>query len=491
MLRFYLLLFLASCQMAPKIPPNTLRISFMQDPATIDPRKSCDYTSSSLICLLFEGLTRCTSGSDVELAIAEKVTISEDQKTYTFSLRKTFWSDGHPLSAHDFEKSWKDILTPGFPAPCAYLLYPIKNAESYAKGLCTEVGIHALDDHTLRVELEQPTPYFLSLTAFPLLLPVPAHNNKLILPWEKTIVCNGPFIIEKMDPGSQLILKKNTSFWNLPKIHLDTIHISIVSDELTAIHLFEKGELDLVGGPLTPITMDILPKNLPFHLIPMAASTFCSLNTKKLSLPIRKALSAIQNHPKLVKEIEMMGQIPARHILPPSLRESFSDNVKETRAPIKLDPIELTLYYKGHPLEKKIAQTLQKIWEETLGIHIQIEQVESKSLINKLHTKNYQLCLAYWIAQFHDPINILERFKEETGAKNYPGWSSDEYKEYLAQNDLEKGEYLLEEQTVMIPLYHWNSPLLINPRVQGLSSTSTGGLLLERISLSKSSVLHH
>lgn len=468
MIRLIILLLFVSCQQGVKIPPNTLRISFLQDPATIDPRKSSDYTSSTLICLLFDGLTRCRSGVDVDLAIADKVEISNDEKTYTFYLKKTVWSDGHPLTASDFARSWKTLLTPGFPSSCAYLLYPIKNAENYALGLCKEIGVQVLDDYTLQVELEKPTPYFLSLTAFPLYFPTPNHAN----------VCNGPFLIEKMEVGSQILLKKNPHYW--APIQLEKIHISIIRDEMTAIHLFEKGELDLIGGPLTPLTVDMLPKNVSYQLIPMAASTFCTLNTKTIDKKQRKALLfAIKNHPAMIQEIKSLGQIPASHILPPTLRENFEE-IAETPHTFSPPSGSFILYYKNHPLEKKIAQTLQKIWKDA-GIHVRIEQVESKSLMKKLYHKNYQLSLASWIAQYHDPINILERFKDETNAKNYPGWSSPEYTAMLANNEYEKAELLLEEEAILIPLFHWNSPLLLHPRVKGLASTSTGGLILEKI----------
>lgn len=470
MFRLILVLFFTSCQNISKIPPHTLRMSFLQDPATIDPRKSSDYASSTLVSLLFEGLTRCTGGVDVKMTIAEKVEISQDKKTYIFHLKKTVWSDGTPLTASDFKRSWKSLLTPGFPSPCAYLLYPIKNAEKFAKGLSDEIGVTVVDDYRLKVELEKPTPYFLSLTAFPLYFPHPSHAP----------VYNGPFLIEKIKVGEQIVLKRNPYYKDL--VSLEKIHISILRDEMTAIELFKNGELDLLGGPLTPLTLDMIPENISYHLIPMAASTFCTINTHSIDKEKRLSLTAaVKNHAILNEEIQQMGQIPAEHLLPPTLRENFQDHPLSTQTDATFDE-PLKLYYKNHPLEKKIAQTLQRIWRDS-GIQVDIEQVEAKSLMKKLYHKHYQLSLASWIAQYHDPINILERFKEESNAKNFPGWSNDEFKELLANNEFEKGEHLLEQEAIIIPLYHWNSPLLVHPRVQGLSSTSTGGLILEQISL--------
>ena len=510
-----LLILIAGCQFTPtKAPPNTLRIGFAQDPTTLDPRKSSDYASSTLICLLFEGLTRCKTGSEVELAIAEKVDIATDGKTYTFTLRKTFWTDGQAVTASDFEESWKTILTPGFPAPCAYLLYPIKNGEAYAKGLCSreDVGIRSLNASTLQVELESATPYFLSLTAFPLYLPSHCGSQNKGDP----LICNGPFVIETMKPGSEIILKKNSAFWNPPQIHLDKIQIHIVPSEFTALNLFEKGELDFIGGPLAPIGIESLPdRNL--HFLPMAASTFCTMNTEIFPFSnktLRKAFAlSVKNHPMIAQEVEMLGQIRALHILPPTLSLSQKVPTNEEALPLLHQALQelqitlqdlssLTLYYKAGPMEKKIAQTLQRVWEETLGVHVQIEQIDPKSLAQKLYAKNYQLSLTSWIAQFHDPINILERFREEKNPKNYSGWSSREYKELLSlasstQNPrerilhLEMAENLLEEQTLLIPLYHWRSPMLIHPRIHGLKTTHSGGLLIEQSSIGPESFAPH
>lgn len=509
------LLLMAGCQVAPKEMPSALRIGLSQDPTTLDPRKSSDFASSTLISLLFEGLMRCKGGVELKPGLAQHVALSKDEKTYLFTLRKTCWSDGRPVTAFDFETSWKKILTPGFPSPCAYLLYPIKNGEAYAKGLCSseEVGIRAISEYVLEVELERATPYFLSLTAFPLFLPTPAHLDSWETCWMQQkgppLVCNGPFRIETMRPGSEIVLKKNEQFWDASHILLDQISIHIVTSEHTAIALFEKGELDLVGGSLTPIGIDSLLQfhdTDSLHFLPMAASTFCAFNQERSPFcneSIRKAFAfSAKDHPMLQQEIEMMGQIWALHTLPPSLsslhtaktHEKALDLLSQGMQELQIssqDLETLTLYYKGGPLEKKVAQMLQRIWKESLGILIQIEQVDAKSLSQKLYAKNYHLSLTSWIAQFHDPINILERFREEKNPKNYTGWSSVPFQELLNKSYsattpqeraglLESAENLLEEGAPLIPLYHWRSPLLIHPRLKGLATTSSGGLLIEQ-----------
>jgi oligopeptide transport system substrate-binding protein len=506
------LLFVCGCS-TPQLPPGTLRISFNTYPETMDPRKSGDFASSTLICLLYEGLTRCLPDGTVEPATAYKIDVSEDLRSYTFHLRKTFWSDGQPVTAYDFEKSWKAILDPDFPSLCPYLLYPIKNAEACARREVppSEVAVRALDAFTLSVELERPTPYFVSLTAFPLLLPFPSHlkENKP----SRSLVCNGPFRIERLVPSRELALAKNPKFWNSENIELAGIHISLVADEMTAFHMFERGELDWLGGPFSPIHPDIiemLKERGGVHFLPSAATTFCTFNTEGpffKNLSLRKAFSYAINRDEIVEKITQLGQIPATRCLPPSLfhqqnkaqypsndldlaRSLFQKGLQELGiSPSQLE--EITLYFKPGQMEKRIAQTLQKQWKEGLGITIQLQQLDAKSHMQLLQKREYQLALASWIAQFHDPVNILDRFKSRNNIKNYPGWENRQYVDLLEMAAwtthvekrlelLEAAEALFAEQMPIAPLYHWSNPVISGPHFSDVPTTPTGGILFEK-----------
>lgn len=516
---FFIFLSVIGCSSASR---SSLRIAFTTHPTTIDPRKSGDFVSSTLICLLFEGLTRCKSGDEIENALAERIEISHDQKTYLFHLRKSFWNDGYPVTAYDFEAAWKKVLTPGFPSLCAYLFYPILNAEKYAKGLVSgeEVGIRALDDQTLQVQLERPTPYFLSLTAFPLYLPIPSHIENPFSMWDRNtnsqIVCNGPFCIENIVLNSEISLKKNPSFWNAAQVRLQEIQISIVAEETTSLQMFERDELDMIGGPLSPLPPDAL-QNLKcsshIRYIPMAASTFCTFNIETFPFQnhsLRKAFSFAIDRDLMVQEIAQLGQIPASRCLPPSFfgplkpvllksdPEIARSYLKQALQEMQIEPAALetiTLYYKSGQIDKRLAQALQRQWKDILGVQIQLEQLDPKIFLQHLHERNYQLSLASWIAQFHDPINLLERFKNKSNRKNYPGWENESYIHLLEQASetlnpqerlqiLESAEEILAEQTIIAPLYHWSSPTLFNPRVQNFTTTSSGGILFERCSIS-------
>lgn len=235
-------LLFAGCS-TPEAPTRlkTLRISFASYPTSLDPRMSGDFVSATMVGLLYDGLTRCLPDGSPEPALADSVEISDDLKSYVFSLREAYWSDGRRVVARDFEQSWKQQLDPKSPSLCTYLFYPILNAEKAAKGEkgLNEVGIYAIDDQTLKVELEYPTAYFLSLTSFPSFLPVASHTEAPVV--------NGPFTLEKEGSQSELVLKKNSFFWNHENIQIEEIKISIIPDEHAALGMFERGELDWLG----------------------------------------------------------------------------------------------------------------------------------------------------------------------------------------------------------------------------------------------------
>ena len=509
----FLLVLAASCSSPSKEPPSALRIAFNTMPATLDPRKSGNFVSSTLICLLYEGLTRCLPDGSAEFALAESVSISEDRTVYTFHLRPAFWTDGLPITAYDFEASWKKIIDPSFGAACASLLHPIKNAEKCTRGELplSDAGISALDAATFQVRLERPTPYFFSLTAFPLFFPVPSHKEPKDSEGSR-LVCSGPYRIEAWAPNAELVLKKNSRHWNRGLSDFDAIRISIISDENTALELFEQGQLDWLGGPFSPLPPDALAslsKSRPLHFLPSAASTFCTFNTQTFPFDnknLRAAFSLAIDRKKLVEQVLPPGQKPGFRCLPPTLfdgheKDHFVFDPEKARSHLRQALEEtnlsveslssLTLYYRPQQADGRIALALQKQWEETLGIAVHLQSLEFKTHLQTLQKRGYQIALASWIAQFCDPVNLLERFKEKKNPKNYPGWENPLFAQLLerasyASNPaqrrelLEEAETLFADQHAIAPLFHWNSPYIKSGRIREIATSPGGGILLER-----------
>jgi oligopeptide transport system substrate-binding protein len=513
-----MMFFLQSCQKNSSTKNKQLKISFYSDPQTADPRKSGDLISSTLIIMLNNGLTLKENGQ-LKLAIAKSYEISEDGKEYTFHLRDCYWSDGVKITAYDFEKSWKKVIDPNFPSLCPQLFYPIKNAEKAAKGEvdANEVDIHALDAKTLKVILENPTPYFLSLTSSLVYYPTPSHIVEKDPNWatykNKKLVTNGPFILSKWDSNRSILLEKNPMYWNKQNIKLDSIHISIINDENTALQMFQLGKLDLLGTAISPLPIDSIPtlknqKALKSYEI--AGSTFCTFNTTKFPFnnkKIRQAFSMTIKREDIVNEITQLNEPAASRIFPPVLmngknrqiiesynlqkaKQLFEEGLNELNA--KAKDIKLTFSITSSNSEKKLAETLQEHWQKAFNIKINIEKSDSKTMLERFHKHDYQFGLRIWLVQYFDAMNILERFKYKNHPKNFPNWENQNYIElldkaicsndiYLREKILEKAEDILADEMPITPIYHWKYATLVNPRIKNANIGPIGDLAFERI----------
>jgi oligopeptide transport system substrate-binding protein len=512
---------LGGCQ-NPEPPPacRLLRLNVPGEPATLDPRKEGDILSSTFHFLLFDGLTRACPDGSVVPAQAASIDLSEDHLTYTFHLKQGRWSDGSPVTSYDFAESWKKILSPEFHAVNAYLFYPIKQAEPAKRGRVPleEVGISTPDAHTLVVTLEAPTPYFLKLVSFYAFYPVSRRQDAACPLWAKeggdTFVCNGPFLLKEWKHNSHILLEKNPLYWNERQIHTDQIHFSMVRDEATALRLYEQGGLDFLGNPLSPIPVDALPKLAAqglLHTHPVAGTTACVFNTQTFPFSnahLRWAFALAIDRSALAAHVLQPGEEIALGPVPPLLKQGkrtsfFRDaDVERARALLQQGLQELGLpasaldgiVYTHNTMatSRRVAQAMQQQWKQTLGVHVALEALEPKVLLNKLCNRGYTFAHTQWLAQYDDQMTILERFKWQHSAKNYPSWQHPEYIRLLDRSaqeptpearlaTLEAAEAVLMADMPLTPLYHWSSSFIATPRLQGASYSPLGGLFIERL----------
>ena len=512
-LLFIVCLSFMGCSSSPN-PTNILRVNFPEDPPALDPRKGGDPISTTVKFMLFEGLTRMTPKSTCEPALAQKITVSEDQTIYTFHLRESLWSDGKPLTAYDFEYTWKTLLEPSFPCPDAHLFYPIKNAKAAKTGKKPNeaIGVRAIDAQTLEVELEGPTPYFLDLVAFCIFDPVPRGQDFS----EK--VCNGPFKIERYRPSNQMALVKNPLYWDAKNVKLDGVEITFIEDETTALTLYQQKVLDFLGARFSPIPLDSLPTLLEqgaLHTKPLGATTFCSFNTHEFPFSnpnIRKAFAYAMDRDEIVTYITQMHEEVALDPIPPILKEnrvqSFFPKLEASEAQkfleqglkelgVTKDAIQdIPFLYLTGDKQAKIAQALQNQWFHKLGIRVRLEGYQCKTYLNELVHRNYQLACCIWIIQYPDLMNILERFKFKDNAKNFAGWENAEYIKILDTSmslsspsertkHLEKAEKILMDEMPLAPIYHWKEVYLQQPYVKGVYISPIGSMHLGQAYINK------
>ena len=519
-----LAIFGASCQKKTTSTPSVsqrIHLNLKNEPATLDPRKGGDVISSHMHFLLFEGLVRLNPDGSIIPAQAKTFEISADGTVYTFFMRDSVWSNGTPVTAYDFEKSWKDILDPSFPSVNAHLLYPIKNAEGAKKGRVplSEVGIVAKDAKTLVITLEKPTPYFLDLISFCVFFPVSSQMDKEFPEWAfnagEHYVSNGPFILKEWKHHNEIVAARNPHYWDGNRVRPDEIHFSMIDNESTALQMFENGLLDMIGEPLSPLPIDALPTlkkkgNVFKH--PVGGTTMIAFNVDKApfsNVKIRKAFAFAIDRQAIVKNITQMGEIAATNAVPPVLKNnrnhSFFKDADFAQAKVLLEEgmselgitrdafKDIVYYYSTADLNHKIAQAIQQQWQNTLGVQIKLENLEHKVLMDKLTKRDYAFAQSLWVAQYNDQMNILERFKFKSNAKNYANWENPEYIRLIEESfyengvkrseTLEKAEGIFLSEMPICPIYHWEMVYLVQRNLNDVGITPIGDIVFEKLNI--------
>lgn len=493
----FLVIFSSCHKQAPPKAAQQLHVNIPADPPTFDPRRGADIISSLFHVLLFDGLYRWTPDGRTVPSLAKRHDLSADRKVYTFYLKQATWSNGTMITAYDFERSWKAILHPAFPAANAHLLYPIVNAEKAKRGIVglDEVGIESLDELTLRVTLEHPTPYFLELIAFCLFYPQPAWQQEQAV--SSDMICSGPYCLKSWKSKNEIVLEKNSHYHKQDNVLIKRIQYSIINDEMTALYLFEKKELDILGYPLQSLPPDAikdLQKRNVISTYPLASTTFCVFNVNKPpfnNINIRKAFSYAIDRGQIVTYITQLGELPALNMIPPILKKNhyeifFEDAtgekalsyLKKGLEQLGLTSLpEITYYYQANSTHQQVAEALQMQWKQRLGVNVKLEKIEHKILLDKLTKRDFIMAQSFWVAQYNDQMNLLERFKFKHNAKNYSGWENPLFIQLLeasilAENEvarfqvLEKAERLFIEEMPIAPLFHSNASYLVQPYVK-------------------------
>jgi oligopeptide transport system substrate-binding protein len=518
-----LMVFLYSCNAKDMhAEKHSLRINLKEEPTSLDPRRGRNMSGSSqLHAMLFEGLMRLEPNGKLSCAQASSYEVSQDKKTYTFHLSKVFWSDGTPVTAYDFEKTWKDILDPQFPSLDAHALYCIKNANAAKKGEVPleSVGIHSKDAKTLVVELDHPTPHFLQITATSVLFPVNQTQAKHFPTWYleagEHFLCNGPFKLTAWSHNNHMVLEKNGRYRLADQVKLDAVYITMIDNETATLHMYNSGNLDMVGLPISPLPFDsyqdLMQQDL-LHLFEAPGTMVCTFNTKQFpfySVNMRKAFSYAINRQLLVEHITQLKELPALSVVPPLLKKEakayFEDgNMDLAREYFQKGLDELGI--QASDLEGKLKfsywihdhacpmlpQALQQQWLQELGVEVELEALEFKTLHDKGKAGNFSMGYFVYLSMYHDPIELLDRFKYAQNVRNYPRWQNDTYVELMNKADrttsekehfelLDQAEAIIMEEMPFAPVFHWNYALLIQPYVKGFAISPLGFLCFDRV----------
>lgn len=455
---------------------QVLNVNIREEPPSLHPGTSSDTTSSSVLDQVFEGLTRLNQEGVAEEAMAEEIDISEDGLTYTFKIREgATWTNGDPVTAGDFEFAWKWVLDPeNADTDYAYQLYPIKGAEDAKENGASldDVGITVEDDQTLVVELEQPVDYFLDLTAFhtyyPLNKNVVEGNDKWALDASDDYVTNGPFKLVSWDHKDKIVIEKNEDYWDADTVKLETVNMHMIMEEDTELQMYENGDLDWAGDPIGAIPLAAIPTmkdSGELEISDRAGLYYYTFNNDVEpfnNVNIRKAFALAIDRKGMVENITQREEKPAMALVPPSMFPEnetgyFTDNDVEQAKEyldkgleeLGLDELPpLTLKYNTLEAHQMIAQAVQDMWKQNLGVEVELANEEWGVYLDSLGEGDYQVGRIGWIADFNDAINFLEIF-ETVGGNNYTNWENEDYQALLkasrAELDPDKRQAILKE----------------------------------------------
>jgi oligopeptide transport system substrate-binding protein len=483
---------------------QVLRYVLEAEPATLDPAKSTGIPESLVELQIFEGLTRLDAKDQAVPGVAEKWDVSPDGMKYTFHLRTDAkWSNGDPVTAKDFEFSWKRALAPETASENAYMLFPLKNAEAYngKKATADQVGVKAINDTTLEVTLEKPTAYFLSLAAFHAFYPLPEKvvtaNPDNWASEVSTLIGNGPFKLSVWEHNSKMEFVKNDKYWDTKAVKLTKMEWPVSDSQTTRLALIENNQADMMVEPPTP-DYDRLTQSSLLKVSPYLGEYYYVFNTTKAPFDnpkVRKAFSMAINREALVKNVIKGGKKPAYAWVSPGLinpatnkdfREEGGNLVTEDLTAAKqllaeagypdgkgLPPI--TILYSTSELHKSIAEAIQEMWKKNLGINVDLTNQETKVFLASRHQGSFQIARASWIGDYADPMTFIDVFRDPDNDAKY---NNPAYNKLVAQaqstNDqkirmqiMHDAEKLLLEEAVVIPIYYTTQPYIAKPYVKG------------------------
>lgn len=503
-----------SFQVNGKPPPNVelandqvLHRGNGAEPHALDPQIAEGVPSSNIQRDLFEGLISEKPTGELIPGAAERWEVSEDGKQYIFHIRQDAnWSNGAPLTAHDFVFSWQRLVNPATASNYALMLGPVENAEAIIRGDMppSSLGVQALDDKTLQVKLRSPTPYFLGVmthaTTYPVYSPaLEEHGDRFTRPGN--LVSNGAFVLAEWRVQSHIKVVRNPEYWDNENTTLETVYFYPTEDLNAEVLRYRAGELDLTYQ-LPVGQMDWLRRNLPdeLHIVPYLGVYYYGFNLSRhpfdeAPAELRQALSMAIDREIITDKVLQDGSLPAYSWVPPGtldyegkeyqwIKHSREERLAKARelyreAGYSEDkPLRLELRYNTHENHKKIALAVAAMWKQNLGVITEIINQEWKVFIDVVNQEHItQVYRAGWIGDYNDAFTFLELGLSHN-AQNNTGYHSVKFDSLVEQSItakskeerlalLQSAERTMLEDYPYIPIYHYTTKRLVKPHVGG------------------------
>jgi len=464
-------------------PPADLTIINYSEPQSLDPAIISAQPDMRIVSGMFEGLTRPDPKTGRAIpGLAERWDISPDGRIYTFHLRTNLmWSTGDPIRAADVVYSLIRTLNPKTASDYAGQLFYVKNAEAFNAGKTNAeaVGVKAVDPFTVRVELNNPTVFFLDLCAMPLAAVVPRQAiEKFGDGWitaAKPLPVSGAYDLGLWRVNDKVRLKKNPRYWDAANTQSDSIDLLPIVSASSALNLFLRGQVDIVWDKeLVPNELlDVLLKRPDFHTFSYLATYFLRFNVTRKPFDdprVRKALALAIDKRRIVERVTRGGEQPASSFVPADTANYTSPEglgydpkrAKELLAEAgfpggkNFPRIEYMFNAAagGGRIHEEIAIELQQMWRDTLGVDIELRQLEMQVYLTEQDQLHYDLSRSSWIGDYNDANTFLNMFVTGDG-NNRTGWSNARYDELIHQanaiTDVQARETLFQQaETILV-----------------------------------------
>ena len=482
---------------------SVFKFRMLAEPTTFDWHIASTAVETPILMNVMEGLTEVDQSLKPKGCLAEKIQMSSDQKTYTFTIRKNVkWSDGVGLKAQDFVEGWKRLLTPATGAPYAYLLYDVVGAEEFNKNQTpdfSKVGAIAKDDYTFVVTLKRPVAYFQYLTGFWPTFPIRKDLiTQMGAQWLKPgkLVSVGPYTLDSYIVQSKIILKKNPHYWRKTGSVTEAVAM-IIKDSATALNVFKSGGIQMMQD-FSPDDLKMARPMPEFKTFPYLKTHYLAFNlkgtiaeNKNLRLAIAHAIDR-----KPIPSILNGSQKTASTMIPPRVvgydpKISMPFDASLAKDYLKksgIDPSTQKIEFIARNSERPriLTQYIQSELKKNLGLlNVQISLYDHKTFRSMLTTQNIPLMLMVWSADYPDGDSFMGLFESNTG-NNLSHYSNSEFDEAIKKgredwNTLKRDKLYKEAQTILqiqdaavLPLYYEENEVLVSKAIKGFSVSPIG-----------------
>ena len=493
---------------------RSISIVIEQEPPQLDSMRSTDQISGSVLGHIMEGLVRYDVNNQLVPGVAERWEVRPDGAT--FWLREDAkWSDGQPVTAHDFVFAWQTALTPATASQYAFILFPIKNGEAIntGKSPSDSLGASATSDRVLEIEFEQPIAFFEKLVAFSTYYPAREDffksTNGSYGSDADTMIYNGPFVVESWVHNSSMRLQKNPHYWNRDNIFLNTIHAPfITADKHAGVNLFKDGRI-----ALAQLDGETLPTALKerWHISRLADGSVYYLEFNHRdgriggNLNFRRALQYTLDSSELVyRVIKIPGYMPGvslfpewlkgingpfRQEYPPQIIRPDRDKARKYLAAALeelglSEPPSLVVLSSDTPVARKHSEYLQSELKKHLNLDVKIDRQIFKQRLAKMRSGEFDMVMGGWGPDFDDPLTFGDLFAswnlQNRGRYNNPELDA---QVRIAQRSIDTqtrmdafGEIqrILIDQAVILPDYERGRVFVADPRMQDLGRRAIG-----------------